>query len=438
MIHLSLQTTCSKSMTKLLRHSYLELIKTSFHKGLFHLLGSNFLVQFLGFGLVLFLAKYLSVGEVGNLKLLHSYIALFILIGCFGFNSSILKFCSEDVSKLERLGCFNHGIKRVILLSAFSFILLLCFNFFYLIPNHPELNPWAYYYGFSILFAPPALLFMSYMQSQQKVKLAAKLQVLVRTLFVFLIFLSALFFGFPGVIISTVGSYLVGLLIYYPFIKKELTFQIKLDRYEVIDKYSLYVFMGAVITVVAQNIDIYLLDFMGVESKGIGVYSVATLFFLSGTVVTGTIQTIVTPYFSKKQADLYWVRTKAIFYQKRLIVFSIFTSISLMVLSNILVAFYFGVEYQEAIILSYVLILKYFIWSCFCIYGAVLFSIGVIKEGIYISLIILVINIILSLILYPQFGVIGIAISQVMSSIIQFGFVIWLFNLKTEENLSAV
>jgi len=413
-------------------HEIKVLLKKALDKGLFHLLGSNFLVQFLGFGLVLFLAGHLTPSEVGNFKLIHSYTAFFILIGCFGFNSSVLKFCSENIERREKSACFTHGMKRVVMLSVFSFIIMLLFNFFYFIPNRTVGSNWPYYYSFCVLFAPAALLIMAYMQSQKRVKLAAKLQVIVRLVFILLIFISVLLYGFIGVVLLTVASYALGLLIYLPFVKNDFSFRSEYKRHKELDKFSLTVFLGVLLTVLSQNMDIYLLGLFNVDSSLIGVYAVATLFFLSGTVITGTVQTIITPYFSEKQGDLSWVINKAAYYQKKLIYFSIVVAVGLLVGSSLLVNLYFGKEYDEAITIGYVLILKYFIWSCFCIYGAVLFSIGIVKEGIYISIIILIANVALSFLLFPYFNIYGVALAQVGVALLQMFLVLKLFNWKVK------
>jgi len=411
--------------------NFKSLFNLALNKGLFHLLGSNFLVQFLGFGLVLFLANYLTQSEVGNLKLIHSYTAFFILVGCFGFNSAILKVCSENIDDVEKKACFNYAFKRVVTLSIFSFMGMMLFNYFYFIPSRSEGDTWPYLYSIVIVFAPPSFLVMAYMQSQKKVKLAAKLQAVVRVFFVFFIFISAVIYGFKGVIVSTVISYVIGFFVYIPYVKNELSYKYKYKKHKKIDSYSFYIFIGAVITVVLQNVDIYTLAYFDVESSRIGVYSVATLFFLSGAVITGTIQTIITPYFSEKQSDLLWVKNKAIYYQKRLIILSIPISLGLMLFSFLLVEFYFGDENSEAVPLSFILILKYLIWSSFCVYGAVLFSIGVVKEGIYIAVLMLFFNVISSFLLFPLFNVYGIAMSQVISAIIQLVLVNYLFKYKT-------
>ncbi|KZN40504.1 lipopolysaccharide biosynthesis protein [Pseudoalteromonas luteoviolacea] len=408
------------------------LFSKALEKGFFHLLFSNFLVQFLGFGLVLFLAAHLTPAEVGNLKLLHSFGAFFIMLACFGFNSSILKFCSEDVSQGEKQAYLVHGLKAVTLISIISFLLFTLICAFYLIPSREEIGYWPYVYGVSILFAAPALLFLCYLQSQKKVKLAATLQGAVRLAFVAVIFVSAIFYGFEGVVIATVACYFIGLIVYFPLLKNEVSNTTQTTRKSEINRYSAFIIVGALITVVSQNIDIYLLGFLGVASDEIGVYSVATLFFLSGTVITGTIQTVITPYFSEKQDNGAWIREKASEYQNKLIFITIPFSFVLAFASYLMVEYYFGEEYRNAVVYSWFLIGKYFIWSCFCVYGAVLFSIGVVKEGIYIALATLIFNVFISVLLFSQYETLGVAISQFITSLMSLLLIRYVFHIKTK------
>lgn len=402
-------------------------------KGFFHLLFSNFLVQFLGFGLILFLTAYLTPTEVGNLKLLHSFGAFFIMLACFGFNSSILKFCSEGVNQDEKQAYLVHGLKAVSLISLISFLLFTLICTFYLIPSREGMGYWPYVYGISIFFAAPALVFLCYLQSQKKVKLAATLQGAVRLAFVAIIFVSAIFYGFKGVVIATVACYFIGLIVYFPWLKNEVSNTTQTSRKSEINKYSAFIIVGSLVTVVSQNIDIYLLGFLGVASDEIGVYSVATLFFLSGTVITGTIQTVITPYFSEKQENRAWIREKASEYQTKLIFITLPFSFVLALASYLMVEYYFGEEYQDAIVYSWFLIGKYLIWSCFCIYGAVLFSIGVVKEGIYIALITLIFNVLASVLLFNQYETLGVAISQFITSLISLILIRFVFHMKTKE-----
>jgi len=409
-----------------------KLIKKVLDKGLFHLLFSNMLVQFLAFGLILFLAKFLSPQEVGNLRLIQSWGAFFIMLGAFGYNIAAVKICSESRDLQEIKQDLMFSIKRVALFSCLSCMAMLAFNNFYLIPSRPELSIWPNVYAFSILFGPMGLLFLAFLQARKEVKLAAQLQASVRIIFVFIIFLAAWQYGYVGVIFGILASYFFGVLVYLPKLKSFFVGFGSNPRAKRIDKYALAITLGSFVTVIGQFIDTYILGYLGAPSEVIGRYAVASLFFLAGTAITGTVQSVVTPYFSEKQHDLQWVRERTFFYQKKLMLFTIPISIILIAGSFLLVKYYFGIEYEQSFDLSLFLIGKYFVWSSYCILGASLFALGVVKEGIYITALILLINTVLSEYLYNAYGVFGIAAAQIISGLLTFMCIYPLFLIKTK------
>ena len=60
-------------------------------KGFFHLLSVNLFSQLFSFITSLLVAKFLTPAEYGNLKVLQTYINIFVLVATFGFSSSVLK-----------------------------------------------------------------------------------------------------------------------------------------------------------------------------------------------------------------------------------------------------------------------------------------------------------------------------------------------------------
>mgnify|MGYP000618839735 CR=1 FL=1 len=139
---------------------------------------------------------------------------------------------------------------------------------------------------------------------------------IVNSNFIIVIFLSAILWGLSGVIYSTILSYFIGLLFYLPYFDRNNFFTFSsVVRKHTINKYSVVVFLGAVTTIFSQYSDIYLLNYLGVSADIIGYYAIATVFFMAGVTLTGTVQTVLTPYFSEKQHDLKWIRSKTLKYQ---------------------------------------------------------------------------------------------------------------------------
>ena len=81
-------------------------------KGFFHLLSVNLLAQALGLGTILVVAKFLSPRELGEVRILQSYTALIIAVAAFGYDTAILKVCSEARPLEERLAILRLGLGR--------------------------------------------------------------------------------------------------------------------------------------------------------------------------------------------------------------------------------------------------------------------------------------------------------------------------------------
>ena len=77
------------------KEKFLVLIKDINKKGFFHLLSAKFLLRFFGFGSQLLVIKFLSATEMGQIKTMQSFISVATLLAGFGFNTAVLKICSE-------------------------------------------------------------------------------------------------------------------------------------------------------------------------------------------------------------------------------------------------------------------------------------------------------------------------------------------------------
>lgn len=73
----------------------LQLLRDILNKGFFHLLSANFIIGFLGFGSQLLVAKFLTPVELGQIRTMQSFIGVATILAGFGFNTAVLKLCSE-------------------------------------------------------------------------------------------------------------------------------------------------------------------------------------------------------------------------------------------------------------------------------------------------------------------------------------------------------
>ncbi|MEY8241744.1 MAG: oligosaccharide flippase family protein [Cycloclasticus sp.] len=415
-----------------------DLFKSAFSKGLFHLLTSNLLVQFFGFGLILFLTNLLTPSEIGLLKLIQSYAAFFIVLGSMGYSSSILKLCSEDVPEKQKNGEFSYALRMVCKISIFSVLCFILFSQSYIAMDNPVLADWMSLYSLAVPFSALGYCLIAFLQSQKKVKEASKAQVIVRLFFVGVIFVSANLWGFEGVIYSAILSYIIGLLLYLPYFEwRVLTASVIDARKGVINKYSFVVFAGALVTLVSQYSDIYLLNYLGVSVDVIGFYAIATVFFMAGVAFTGTVQTVLTPYFSEMQHDLSWVRQKTIKYQLIVSIVSFATAVGLSLLCWLLVKYHYGEQYNLAFEIVLILMVKFWLWSNYSVIGASLFAIGVVKIGVVVALVCSLVSLLSGYLLYFKYGVYGVALGQVVAYLVNLVIIYMIFNSRTKYKMGS-
>ena len=88
-----------------------ELIENMWKKGFFHLLLAKYFGQFVTFSSQILVAWILMPDDIGRLKVMQSFITIAVIFGGFGFNTSVLKLCSEDLPISEKTYLFNKSVK---------------------------------------------------------------------------------------------------------------------------------------------------------------------------------------------------------------------------------------------------------------------------------------------------------------------------------------
>ena len=403
--------------------------------GLFDLMFSNVIVQLSALVTIFILADILPPSEVGFFRLLFGYFLLFQTVGLLGCNASILKFCSEDVDiKVKRARLFYFR-RRSFLASLFSVFAFNAFLFFLVDPVSKEASIYMHVYTLAIPFAVYSMCSMAFLQSLKKVKMAARVQGIIRLSFATVAIFGGIFGGLSYVIYVISFSYvLASIALFFLLRESESDLSSTLPRVHNTRKLSLHSFgmlAAGALAILQQNIDLYLLGFYSASYQLIADFGLASILFTAGVLITGTIQTVLTPYLSEKQDDLRWVRTKAIRLQILVIPFSFFFGVCLYLGLSFFIHIGFFSEYLNVLKFSVPMIIKYWIWSLFCVFGAALFAIGVIKETLVYGVLIIFLNLLISLLAAYNYGVEYIIYSQPIVAFAQLLVVMYIFNNKT-------
>jgi O-antigen/teichoic acid export membrane protein len=393
-------------------------------KGFFDLLSVNFLTQFLGFGSILLVAKFLTPVELGEIKILQSYTSLFVILAGFGFNTAVLKICAEDRPEQEKYGILRLGVIRTLMATGIVFALLVLLSLNNVIISSPHLSFWFIIYALTIPLSVLTGLFIVFLQAQKRIKIMARSQAIIKIQSLLLVVVSTWLWGFKGFIFATIAAFAVGLLplLYQVGIK---FLGISLDNApQYFMRYALFSLLANGVGVLGQQGDIFVLDHFATDREMIGYYSLAVIFMIAASNVTNAVQSIVTPYFSEHAEDATWFRRQLITNQMRMVALSVVVAFGVYVGASIVVPLVYGTSYQPVLTFLAILLIKYVIWSSCAIMGSALLGIGLMHYNFVVVSITTPITLILSYLLLQQWGMIGVAWAQVFSAGLTFFLVV--------------
>lgn len=393
-------------------------LRDIYEKGFFHLLSANFLHQFLGFGILLVVAKFLTPAELGEIRILQAYIAVFTIFAAFGVSTAVLKTCAEQRPEAERESILKAGFKRAMVTTLVALFLLAILALSGVITSTHRLAMWLLVYALVIPFSVSTEIFFSYLQALKKIKQLARLHALFRLQAFVIIIVCTYIWGFKGFIFATITGYMLGLI---PVVYTTGTSFLKRVPYSLTAAFkhlAVFSVLSNGISMIGKFGDIFLLDYLVVNRELIGYYALASLFTYGAIQVTATVQSISTPYLSERAGELEWFISKVRSTQIRVGVLSIAVSAGIIVLAYLLIHIFYGAAYFASLEYLPILLLKYIFWSWYAVMAVALLGLGYMKYNFIIVAVVTPLSILSSYFLFQVYGIAGVAIGQVIGSIV--------------------
>lgn len=386
-------------------------------KGFFHLLTVNVFSQALSFITLMLVAKLLTPAEYGDLKVLQTYVNIFVVVATFGFNSSALKLCSENRSEAERAAIFQNALKRVGITTTITLLGGVLLSSLGWITSSAFLSKWLIVYLAIVPIDVFTSLLTVYLQAQKRFKKMAQAQAIFRVQSIPLILLGTWIWGFPGFIIASILSHAIGL---WPFLRYSgleifKKFNIVIPRE--LMRYAIFSFLAQILSQVVTNGDILILDHFSNDRENIGFYSLALLFILAGTLVTQTVRSITTPYFSEHSNDPRWVRTQLRKNQLRMIFFSTAIAVGIYFGSRLVIPLFYGPTYLETVTYLGILLISFILQSSYAILSSAITGLGKMKYTFIIAALSAPLELALTFFSLQRYGFMGVAWSQVVTSL---------------------
>lgn len=393
-------------------------LRDIYEKGFFHLLSANFLHQFLGFGILLVVAKFLTPAELGEIRILQAYIAVFTIFAAFGVSTAVLKTCAEQRPEAERESILKAGFRRAMVTTLVALFLLAILALSGVITSTHRLAMWLLVYALVIPFSVSTEIFFSYLQALKKIKQLARLHALFRLQAFVIIIVCTYIWGIKGFIFATIIGYMLGLI---PVVYTTGTSFLKRVPHSLTAAFkhlAVFSVLSNGISMIGKFGDIFLLDYLVMNRELIGYYALASLFTYGAIQVTATVQSISTPYLSERAGELEWFISKVRSTQIRVGVLSIAVSAGIAVLAYLLIHIFYGAAYFASLEYLPILLLKYIFWSWYAVMAVALLGLGYMKYNFIIVAIVTPLSILSSYFLFQVYGIAGVAVGQVFGSVV--------------------
>ena len=405
----------------------LQLLTNIRKKGFFHLLTANFIIGFLGFGSQLLVAKFLTPIELGQIKAIQSFIGVGTILAGFGFNTAVLRLCSEKRSSKERAFIFKQNFYYTVVPILLVLAGLFSMAKLGLLSPDKTINKWLSLYMLVIPALVYTSLIMVYLQALKKIQLMARMQVFIR-MFGFIILIPATYFyGLIGFILSTIFIGYIALMPLLNLVKDSFVGRVKVK--EVFPQsffFAKWSVAGNVIATIGQFVDIFMLNYLIKDRVSFGYYGLATIFIIGLNYITSSVQSIATPYFSEKSDDKKEFLRVLKKYEKLMILLALCVSIIAFLIIPPFIEIVYGNSYASAGIYFRILVLKYFFWSCYALLGVAILGLGKMRYNFLSVSISVPISLVLSYSFITSYGVIGAAVAQAIAYFITLIIVLYM------------
>lgn len=350
--------------------------RSPLRKGFLDLLTAGFAIQFLGFGTLLLVPRFVSPDELGQLKVIQSFVSLFAIFAGFGFNTAVLKLCSEDRSAENRHSILNEALRSTIWTSAVAFAAVLLFARSGVFESGQHIRTWIVVYAAVLPFDALTNVLASYLQARSEIKLLARSQLIAKAQAVLIVVLATWAFGFRGFIFGTIVGYVVGLAPFIRYIGLGILGAPRIKLPSLFWSMSGYSSLANAVNTLGRHGDIFILGLFYQNPRDLGYYALAKIFLSGANIVTSTAQRITLPRLSEQSQDEKPFRLLVRTSQFHTILLALFVAVGIHIVATLIVTYVYDPEYLAAIKYLDILLVKYVLWSSFAIFGVALIGMG--------------------------------------------------------------
>lgn len=384
--------------------------------GFFHLLSANILLQIAGFGSQIFLTRILPVEDIGRIRVLQSFLAIFLILATSGINTTILKLCSTDNDETEKLKIFKNSI-IISLFTSLGVVLAVWFlSFNNFLSKDRVINEQMSFFILQVPIMVFNSIVLSYLQAQQKIKEISNIQSISKLFIIVISIISAFIYGLSGYILGLLIATFLSAFIYFLPLKqtfKQLKYiKINVKHTKHILKFSSYAFGTGLLWQIIISSGPIISSFFNEDNVQLAYYGNAQLIINTLMMIPMTLNQIMIPRLSRQERDIFTLKQTFDNYQKRMIILMTIVTIASYTIIPFLIPIVFGQSYKGSIVYFKILLIGLFCWGIYSPKNNTLFGMGKVKYVFYINLLMCFLNFILNIILIKKYGVFGAAYSS--------------------------
>lgn len=420
-----------------------QIFQSTNKKGFFHLLSANLLIQIVGFASQLIVAGILSPDDIGRIKIIQTFSALFSIVGGMGFNASTLKLCSENRSEKEKIQLLYSGVIFTIGATFLVYLFVILMNFWGVLSSDKIIKLLIPLGLFPLITNSLFAVFTAYFQADKQIKHLSGLTISNKLITIAGIVLLTIFFGIKGYYIAFNASLFIILIPCFTFLFTQskahfLNFTESKKHFNTHWFYARKSVLTQIVSEVSAYLDILIINFMITDITEIGFYSFALTLTVALRVFPGTVQQISIPYFSSTQVDKTDFLKTYKYYNKQLYLVVFGTLLIALSFASPIISFIFAGKYNPSIPYFVILAIGWSIRQLTQLQSAAIFGLGKIQYNAYANLVIMIFNLIALPITIYFYGLKGAAFvcipSNLLYVLISRFFLMKAINKKFQEN----
>jgi len=374
--------------------------------------------------------RILGPSGYGSYSLVQSIAMILYIPMVLGFNTAMIKYCSESEDETQIANIISTTYIVIILLITLTVLsyLVLIRLLMALFSVDPELILLSIIFSIFFVFYTLSTSILRGLHQMKKLALyQALFGFLLLTMFLILIQSAS----FKSMIYPYYFAYgLIGLSITLQ-LKKYITLRIDFQWLKKACKYSFYALIGGLGFTLYSNVDRVIINYyMGVENVGIyGVYYYASFAFIG--FLSGIFITIFFPTVSRSQSKF-----SLYLKLKQIMPYIIILGIPGVFLSEFIILTFFGEKYPINILLMGLFAITAVLVTCYTLF-AWFFNAGGIR-GVRFTISgtvqVAFVNLVLNIVFIPRIGLYGAILSTTIAFILGF-YYIWYYGNKYFDNL---